>query len=366
MIPFLDLKYEYEFLKKEIDETVLNVLSKGNYILGDEVKAFENEFANYCDSKYSVGVSNGLDALTLTLLAFGIGKGDEVIVPSFTFIATWLAVTNVGAKVVPVEINSNIFNIDASQIEKKITEKTKAIIPVHLFGQAVDYDSIKLIAEKYNLIVIEDAAQAHGATYKNKKIGSLGDAACFSFYPVKNLGAYGDGGAVVSNDKTLIDKIDALRNYGSKQKYIHDYIGYNCRLDEIQAAILRIKLKYLDDWNEKRRAIANSYLNELEDCEHIILPEVSSSNEHVWHQFVIKSNKRDDLQKYLYENGIQTMIHYPVPPFQQKAYADYEICGNDFQVASRIANEVLSLPIGMHLEEKQIKEIIDVLKKFQD
>ncbi len=364
VIPFADLKKDYNYTKSEIDSAVLNVLARGDYILGDEVKSFEKEFAFYCNMRYAAGVSNGLDALTLALKGYGIGAGDEVIVPAFTFIATWLAVSNVGAEMVPVDVDENTFNINHTLIEDKITDKTKAIIPVHLFGQPVDFAPIKKIADKYNLVIIEDAAQAHGAIYKSEKVGSLGNSACFSFYPVKNLGAFGDGGAVVSNDKNVIEKIESLRNYGSKEKYVHDYAGYNCRLDEVQAAILRIKLKHLDKLNTRRRYFAEYYLNNIDNRE-IILPQKISDIEHVWHLFVIRTTKRNELQKHLSKNNIGTLIHYPIPPYKQKAYKQLNINDSTFPVTTKISDEVLSIPLNPFMEEGEIKKIVTVLNNFK-
>jgi dTDP-4-amino-4,6-dideoxygalactose transaminase len=323
-IPFLSLKETYLELQSEIDEAVHNVLSKGIYILGDEVDSFEQEFANYCGTKYCVGVSNGLDALHLVLRAWDIGPGDEVIVPSNTYIATWLAVSYAGATPVPVEPDANTYNIDPLKIEAAITQRTKAIIPVHLYGQCANMDPINSVALKYNLKVLEDSAQAHGSMYKGKKAGSLGDASGFSFYPGKNLGAFGDAGAVTTNDETLAKRIKYLSNYGSEIKYYNAEKGFNNRLDELQAAVLRVKLKYLDKWNDKRKHLANIYFNELETKNGIILPHVPSDMEPVWHLFVIQSEKRDSLQKHLSEKHISTLIHYPVPPFCQVAYEEFK------------------------------------------
>ncbi|MBN1301176.1 MAG: DegT/DnrJ/EryC1/StrS family aminotransferase [Melioribacteraceae bacterium] len=364
-ILFTNIKAANEYLKEEITDAFQKVVSKSQFILGEEVEAFEREFAAYCNAEYCSGVSNGLDALSLILRAYNIGKGDEVIVPAHTFIATWLAVSYVGATVIPVDVSDATFNINPELLKSKITNKTKAVIPVHLYGQPADMESIRSIAAEYNIIVIEDAAQSHGAIYHEKKTGSLGDAAGFSFYPTKNLGALGDGGAIVSNDKELIDKIFALRNYGSNEKYIHDMIGYNNRLDEIQAAILRVKLKYLDLWNDKRQTLARNYINELSACDFLSLPQEIDKVRSVWHLFVIRLNERDELKNYLTGNGIQNMIHYPVPPFKQQAYIQQFERNESFPVASKISETALSLPICPFLEESQQERIINTIKNFR-
>lgn len=359
-IPFLDLKAPHEELRAELRQAFERVLDSGWYILGNEVKQFEQEFAEYCETKYCVGVGNGLEALHLILRAYGIGTGDEVIVPSNTYIATWLAVSYSGAKPVPVEPDERTYNIDPMLIEAAITSRTKAIIVVHLYGQPADMDAINKIAKKYNLKVIEDAAQAHGARYKGKRVGTLGDAAGFSFYPGKNLGAIGDGAAVTTNDGTLAEKIRVLCNYGSKVKYHNEVKGFNSRLDELQAAFLRVKLKKIDEWNKRRQLIANDYLMKLLD-KHLILPFVPVWAEPVWHLFVIRNSMRDLLQKELSENGVATMIHYPIPSHIQNAYADLAYSAGSFPISEKIHQEVLSLPIGPHLNPSEVSFIVNVI-----
>jgi dTDP-4-amino-4,6-dideoxygalactose transaminase len=359
-IPFLDLKASYLELKTEIDAAIARVLDSGWYILGTEVESFENEFAAYCNTEYTIGVADGLDALHLALRAMGIGLGDEVIVPSNTFIATWLAVSECGAIPVPVEPDSSSYNIDVNKIEAAITSKTKAIIPVHLYGQPADLDPILAIAKKYDLWVLEDAAQAHGARYKGKRIGGHGDAVAWSFYPGKNLGALGDGGAVTTRHEHLADKIRELRNYGSKVKYEHNVKGYNSRLDPIQAAVLRVKLSYLDEWNARRCEIANSYRREIKNA-NLVLPSVADFAEPVWHLFVIRSLNRAALQKCLEDSGIATLIHYPMPPHRQKAYS----FDSDLPIAERLSGEILSIPIGPQLNQDDISRVIEVLNSMR-
>ncbi len=361
-IPFLDLKAPYIELKKELDEAYTRVMESGWYILGKECESFEKEFADYCGAKYCIGVGNGLEALHLILRAHGIGEGDEVIVPANTYIATWLAVSYAGAKPVSVEPDEKTYNINPILIEKAVTENTKAIIAVHLFGQPADMDPINAIAKKYDLKVIEDAAQAHGAKYKGRRAGSLGNAAGFSFYPGKNLGALGDAGAVTTNDPILADKIKVLRNYGSKLKYFNEAKGYNSRLDELQAAFLRVKLSKLDEWNKQRRIVAHKYLQELQNCDNIILPYVPEWAESVWHLFVIRHPERDKLQAYLTEAGIGTLIHYPIPPHLSGAYMEIGYNVGDFPITERIAKSVLSLPMGPHINQNEQIKIIQKIK----
>ncbi len=359
-IPFLDLGQAYQELKVDLDRVVQRVMNSGRYVLGEEVRLFESEFAAYCETKHCVGVGNGLEALHLILRALGIGSGDEVIVPSNTYIASWLAISYCGAKPVPVEPDFNTFNINAGLIEKAISSQTKAIMVVHLYGQPADMDSINAIAEKNGLKVVEDAAQAHGAKYKGKRVGGFGDATGFSFYPGKNLGAYGDGGAVVTDSDDIADRVRSYRNYGSKFKYFNDVIGYNSRLDELQAAFLRVKLKKLDLWNERRRVIAKKYMEQLVTCRHIQLPQIPEWAEVVWHQFVIRHSQRDAFRQALTESGIDTMIHYPVPPHLQQAYKDQRVDGLDLSLTELMAQQLLSLPIGPHLSKTDQIEIIRV------
>lgn len=364
-VKFLDLKSPYIELKDELDRAYKRVMESGWYILGKECEAFEKEFAEYCGTKYCIGVGNGLDALHLILRAYGIGEGDEVIVPANTYIATWLAVSYAGAKPVPVEPNEKTYNINPTLIEQVITERTKAIIAVHLYGQPADMDSINDLAKKYNLKVIEDAAQAHGAKYKSQRAGSLGDAAGFSFYPGKNLGAVGDGGAVTTNDQLLAEKIKILRNYGSKIKYYNEIKGFNSRLDELQAALLRVKLSKLDDWNERRSKIVNIYLRSLQNCNEIVLPYIPKWAEPSWHLFTVRCTKRDELRSYLHKNGIDTLIHYPIPPHLSEAYLEMGYKVSDFPITEQIAKSVLSLPIGPHISDIDVMEITTRINDYK-
>lgn len=359
-IPFLDLRAAYLELKTEIDASISRILDSGWYILGPEVESFETEWATYCEARYAVGVGNGLDALTLALRALGIGEGDEVIVPSNTYIATWLAVSAVGAIPVPVEPEVITHNIDPLKIESAVTSRTKAILPVHLYGYPADLDPILKIAKKNHLFVIEDAAQAHGALYNGRRIGSHGDAVCWSFYPGKNLGAFGDGGAITTNIDELADKIRILRNYGSRIKYYNETQGVNSRLDPLQAAVLRVKLKHLDAWNARRETIAQKYLTSLTSLD-LILPEKSNSHNSAWHLFVVRSQHRELLQQGLEELEISTLIHYPVPPHRQKAYAKTPLSRISLPLAETLANEIISIPIGPHLSTQDADSVIQAL-----
>lgn len=361
-IPFLDLKAPYFELKDEFDQAYKRVMESGSYILGKECQAFEEEFADYCGTKYCIGVGNGLDALHIILRAYGIGEGDEVIVPANTYIATWLAVSYTGAKPIPVEPDEKTYNINPILIEQAITERTKAIIAVHLYGQPADIDSINYLAKKYNLKVIEDAAQAHGAKYKGRRAGSLGDAAGFSFYPGKNLGAIGDGGAITTNDPVLAEKVKVLRNYGSRVKYYNEVKGFNSRLDELQAALLRVKLSKLDEWNKRRSEITNKYLEGLQNCNKITLPYVPEWADPSWHLFIVRYSKRDELQSYLSKNNIDTLIHYPIPPHLSEAYTDMGYKIGDFPITEQITKSILSLPIGPHISGTDLLEIITKIK----
>ena len=361
LVPFLDLKATYLELQQELDEAYKRVLESGWYILGKEVVAFEQEFAQYCGVKHCIGVGNGLEALHLVLRAWGIGKGDEVIVPANTYIATWLAVTYTGARIVPVEPDEKTYNINPLKIEEAITKKTKAIVAVHLYGQTADMDTINELAKKYNLKVLEDAAQAQGAVYNGKKTGNLGDAAGFSFYPGKNLGAYGDAGAVTTNDDNLAEKVRILRNYGSEVKYYNETVGFNSRLDELQAALLRVKLRHLDKWNSRRVQVARRYLSEL-SCQEIVLPFIPEWAEPVWHLFVIRTQRRTELQKKLADTGIQTLIHYPIPPHLSGAYKEYGWAKGCFPISEILADEVLSIPMGPHMKIEQAEFVIKFFK----
>lgn len=363
MIPFLDLKAAYEELKIELDAAYQRVMNSGWYINAGEVEAFEREFAEYCEAEHCVGVGNGLDALYLILRAYDIGSGDEVIVPAHTFIATWLAVSNCGATPVPVDPDGSTYNIDPARIEAAITPRTKAIMPVHLYGQAADMDTITLIAQKHGLKVIEDAAQAHGARYNGRRVGTLGDAAGFSFYPGKNLGAYGDAGAVVTNDPMLAKKIRMLGNYGSVEKYHHEIAGVNSRLDELQAALLRVRLSRLDEWNQRRRMVAQRYLKELAGVIALQLPVVADWAEPVWHLFVVQHANRDALQKHLKQSGIHTAIHYPIPPAQSGAYKHPS--SPIVAACVAMADRLLSLPMGPHLKDGDVEQVIACVKACQ-
>ena len=356
-IPFLDLGAAYRELQTGIDAAVARTLASGYYIGGPEVETFEDEFASYCGATQAVGVANGLDALHLALRAMDVGPGDEVIVPSNTYIATWLAVSQCGATPVPVEPDARTFNIDPALIEAAITERTKVVLPVHLYGQPADMDLILAIARKHGLRVLEDGAQAHGARYKGQRLGAHGDAVAWSFYPGKNLGAMGDGGAVTTNDPQIADRIRVLRNYGSRVKYVNEVQGYNSRLDPLQAAILRVKLAHLDEWNARRSAIAARYQQGLVDCG-LTLPHVPDWAEPVWHLYVVQHPQRDTLQQVLTNAGVGSLIHYPIPPHLQWAYADLGLGKGAFPIGERIHETVLSLPISPHMTSKQNQKVI--------
>lgn len=362
-IPFVSFAVMHKEFESEIVAKFKEVYEKNWFINGEEVKNFEQEFATFCGSKYCVGCGNGLDALYLILRGYDIGEGDEVIVPSNTYIATALAVSYAGAKPIFVEPDLLTYNIDTNLIEKSITNNTKAIMAVHLYGQPADMDRINDIAKKYNLKVIEDSAQAHGALYKGKKVGSLGDASGFSFYPGKNLGALGDAGAVVTNDKQLADKIRAIANYGSDKKYNHIYMGTNSRLDEVQAAFLRIKLRQLNKWNEERRNIAKKYLDGINNPK-IVKPFKVDYANHVWHLFVVRTKKRNDLKNHLNILGIGTTIHYPIPIHLQEAYIDLGYKKGDFPLAEKISEEVISLPMWYGMKCEEIQYVIDKINEY--
>jgi dTDP-4-amino-4,6-dideoxygalactose transaminase len=363
-VPFFDSKQHYRLIKDEVDVHVQRVMDSCRFVLGENVKCFEREFASFCGTEDAVGVANGTDALHLALLACGIGKGNEVITVPNTFIATTEAISQTGAKIVFVDIDPQIYNIDVSQIEEKINGRTKAILPVHLFGQPADMDSITKIAKKYNLKVIEDACQAHGAEYKGKKSGSIGDAACFSFYPSKNLAAFGDGGMVVTDGNKIAQKIKMLRDHGQMKKYEHLVEGYNSRLDEIQAAILRVKLKRLDERNKLRRKNASIYDELLKDVDGVITPFEAEYAKHVYHLYVIRTEKRDELQEYLKSEGIGTGLHYPIPLHLQKAYEYLGYKEGDFPVAEKCAKQILSLPMFPELTREQIEKVVSEIKTF--
>ena len=356
-VPFLDLKAAYSELQPEIDAAIKRVLDSGWYILGEEVDSFEREYATFCDAKHCVGVANGLDALHLALLALGVGAGDEVIVPSNTYIATWLAVSQCGATPIPVEPNAATYNIDPARIEAAITPRTKVILPVHLYGQPADMDPILAIARKHSLKVLEDGAQAHGARYKGKRLGAHGDVVAWSFYPGKNLGAFGDGGAITTDDAEIAERIRVLGNYGSRVKYVNDVRGFNSRLDPLQAAALRVKLKVLDSWNARRAEIAGRYQTGLANVG-LILPFVPEWAEPVWHLYVVQHAQRDTLQKKLGEVGIGTLIHYPIPPHLQGAFADLGFGKGAFPIAEKIHGNVLSLPISPSMTMEQSSQVV--------
>jgi len=363
-IPFLDLKAPYGELKDELDAAYRRVMESGWYILGREVELFEEDFAAYCGVKYCVGVANGLEALHLIVRAYGIGAGDEVLVPSNTYIATWLAVTHAGATPIPVEPCELSYNVDPARIERAITPRTKAIMVVHLYGQPADMDAINLIARKHGLKVIEDCAQAHGARYRGRRAGGLGDAAGFSFYPGKNLGAVGDGGAVTTDDPDLADRVRVLRNYGSQLKYRNEAVGYNSRLDELQAAFLGVKLRKLDEWNARRQLVAAAYVDGLQSIGALKLPLVPAWAEPVWHLFVIRTQERDLLQKRLAEAGIGTMIHYPIAPHLQEAYAPLGYQEGDLPISEAIHGSVLSLPMSPNLTADDVATVCGSLHKI--
>lgn len=372
-IPLVNLARQYETIKDKVMASIKRVLESSAFILGEEVKQFEEEFASFCGAKYAIGVSSGSSALHLALIACGVKEGDEVITTPYTFIATTEAISRVGAKIVFVDIDQRDYNIDVSKIEEKITERTKAILPVHLYGHPADMDAILKIAKKYGLKVIEDAAQAHGAVYKSqggsgdllqveRKVGGIGDVGCFSFYPGKNLGAYGDGGMVVTNDGEIAHKVKLLRNHGRREKYEHLIEGYNYRLDTLQAAILRVKLTRLDEWNEVRRSRAKLYNDLLSDTD-IITPLQREYAKHVYHLYVIRTKERDKLGKHLESRGIATGLHYPIPLHLQEAYSHLGYKRGDFPAAERCSREVLSLPIFPELTEQELKRIATVIKK---
>jgi dTDP-4-amino-4,6-dideoxygalactose transaminase len=359
-VAFLDLRAINLDLKDEMLEAAAAVIDGGWYVLGQEVDSFERDYAGYCSAAHCAGVANGLDALSLSLRAFGIGPGDEVIVPSNTYIATWLAVSQVGAMPIAVEPDPATYNIDPRLIEAAITERTRAILPVHLYGAPADLDPILAIARKHNLKVLEDAAQSHGARYRGQVIGSHGDAVAWSFYPGKNLGALGDAGAVTTNDPDTADTLRVLRNYGSRTKYHNEVKGWNSRLDELQAALLRVKLRHLEHANQRRQAIATHYLNELSNAD-LVLPHVPEWADPVWHLFVVKHENRDALATALKARGVATMIHYPVPPHLQPAYEELNFGPGSFPVSEEIHRKVLSLPIGPTMTDRDVEQVIQAV-----
>ncbi len=362
-INFVDLNKQYNRIKSEIDDAIQRVIRNCSFIGGEEVRSFEEEFAYYCDAHYCVGVNSGTDALEFICKALNIKEGDEVILPANTFIATALGVSSVGAMPVFVDCEDGTYNIDPEKIEEKITPKTKAIIAVHLYGQPAEMDSILAIAKKHELYVIEDACQAHGAFYKNRRVGTFGIASAFSFYPGKNLGAYGDGGAVITNEESIAYKINKLREYGQEEKYVHTEKGTNSRLDGLQAAILRVKLKYLDEWNDKRNKLACCYHDTLKDLQ-IDLPKTMPDRIHVFHLFVIETHNRDELLQFLKQRDIFCGIHYPIPLHFQEAYKELGYKADDFPVSERVASRILSLPIYPELEKEEINYVNNALSEF--
>lgn len=368
MIQFCDLWLQHRKLKNEINRAINKVIKRGDFILGKEVALFEKEFARFCAVRFAVGVSSGTEALFLAAVSLGIGPGDEVIVPDFTYIATALAVSYTGAKPVFADIEEDTYNIDAGKIEKAVTGRSKAIIPVHLYGQPANMPQILKLAKKYNLKIIEDAAQAHGAGImlrngKWQKAGAIGDIGCFSFYPSKNLGALGDGGIITTNNEEIYKKLLILRDYGRTSRYKHMVIGYNSRLDTLQAAILRIKLKELNNWNNLRRQAASTYNELLEGVTQVISPYEAPSLKHIYHVYSIRTKKRDELLQRLKSKGIGALIHYPIPLHLQPAYKNLGYGKGDFPVAERIADEVISLPIYPYINQRQIKFIVDTIKQ---
>jgi dTDP-3-amino-3,4,6-trideoxy-alpha-D-glucose transaminase len=364
-VPFLELKPAYDELRTECDAAYRRVMDSGWYLFGRELEAFEADYAGYCGTAHCIGVANGLEALQLALMAAGLGPGDEVLVPSNTYIATWLAISSVGARPVPVEPDEKTFNLDPSRLAEKITPCTKAILPVHLYGQCADMDAINAIAQKHGLFVLEDAAQAQGPKYRGRTAGSLGHAAAHSFYPGKNLGAFADGGALTTNDAAFAEKLRSLRNYGSKVKYHHEVRGLNSRLSELQAAFLRAKLPHLDAWNARRTALATRYLAQLGNVAGLTLPHVPAWTGPNWHLFVVRAPRRDALQQHLAAHGIGTLIHYPIPPHLSAAYRDAGWQRGDFPLAEKLAREVLSLPIGPHLTADQIDYVCAAVQAFK-
>lgn len=356
-VPFLDVGAGTRELRADLDAAIARVVEGGRYLLGEETASFEREFAQYVGVKHCVGVANGLDALRIGLRALGIGPGDEVIVPAHTFIATWLAVSDVGATPVPVEPDLETFNVDPARVAEACGPRTRAIVPVHLYGQPADLDPLLALARERGISILEDCAQAHGARYRGKRVGAFGALSAWSFYPAKNLGCFGDGGAITTDDDRVADQARLLGNYGSRAKYRHETRGLNSRLSELNAAVLRVKLRVLDDWNERRRRLARRYETELAGTE-LTLPAVRSWAEPVWHLYVIRSKKRDQLQAALRNRGVETLIHYPTPPHLQPAYQDLRRPEGSFPISERIDREVLSLPMGPHLNEQQREYVV--------
>jgi dTDP-3-amino-3,4,6-trideoxy-alpha-D-glucose transaminase len=364
MIPFLDMKPGYAELKPELDAAYTRVMESGWFVLGKEVEAFEQEYAAFCGTRHCVGLGNGLEALELVLRAWNLGPGDEVIVPSNTYIATWLAVTAVGATVVPVEPTPGGPNIDPDRIAAAITPHTRAIMPVHLYGEPAAMDAIMALADRHGIKVVEDVAQAQGARVRGRRTGALGHAGAHSFFPTKNIGAFGDGGAVTTDDAALAERLRALRNYGSRVKYVNIERGYNSRLDELQAAFLRVKLAKLDEWNERRRVLAARYDDKLAGLPNLALPRAPQWAEPVWHLYVVRTPNRAELVKKLDAAGVGTLIHYPIPPHLQQAYADLGLPRGSYPLAETLAETVLSLPIGPHMKPETVDEVAAALRRY--
>lgn len=364
-VNYVNLDRMNDLLLESLKASFENVIKNCNFVLGPELSVFEKSFASYCNSKFAIGVANGLDAITLSMLAMDISEGDEVILAANSFIATALGVSKCGARPVLVDCDEQTYNIDPKLIEQAVTDKTKAIALTHLYGQSADMDPILNIAKKYNLRVFEDSAQAHGATYKGRKCGNMGDMSGFSFYPTKNLGAYGDGGIILTNDESLAENVRIIRNYGSTQKYVHDVIGCNSRLDELQAGLLSCKLKYLEDWNIKRRALANIYFENLASISEVILPYVPNYSVPVWHVYPIRvpESSRDELITFLNESGVSTNIHYPIPINKQRAYLD-EFRGKSFPVSEKVSSEILSLPLDPFHSKEEIEYVSKLVRQF--
>jgi dTDP-4-amino-4,6-dideoxygalactose transaminase len=365
MVPFLDVRAATQELEAPVLEAIERVVRSGWYVLGEQTAAFERDFAAFAGAEHAVGVGNGLEAIALALQALGIGPGDEVIVPSNTFIATWIAVARTGARLVGVEPIEGQWNLDPARVADAVTPRTRALVPVHLYGQPADLAELLAVAKKYGLVVVEDAAQAHGARYNGRRIGAYGHAVAWSFYPGKNLGAFGDGGAVTTDDPDVAARVRALGNYGSSEKYAHDLLGTNSRLDEIQSAVLRVKLQHLDSWNARRRTIAKRYAQELASVPGLRLPSVAPGREHVWHLYVVDHISRDELQKHLAARGIQTQVHYPIPPHLSGAFAPLGLTEGTFPIAEQAARTHLSLPIGPHLSDKDVTRVIDACRSFR-
>lgn len=363
-VQFVDLKAQYETIAPEVDEAIRRVVANADFILGKDVELFEQEFAAYCDVKYAVGLDSGMSALELALRTYNIGEGDEVITVSHTFSATAFSISLTGARPVFVDVDPHTYNMDSTQIEAAITRRTRAILPVHLYGQPADMDEISAIARKHDLVLIEDACQAHGARYKDKRVGAWGNAACFSFYPGKNLGAYGDGGMLVTNDAGIAGKTKMLRNYGQTEKYNHVFVAYNRRLDTLQAAVLRVKLRHLDDWNSARQRAAHAYDKLLKGMDGIVTPNAANDRTHVYHLYVIQHPRRDALMSYLHEQGISAGLHYPTPVHLQPCYESLNVPRNSLPVTESIAQRVLSLPMYPEITSEQIEFVCDQVRQF--